>query len=1013
LKTGTKELRQIVSGIFFFLSVSAVHGQNTYPENRANLIFSDGLELYQKDLFQASRKVFENYIRQYPNESNTSEARYFVAFNAINNDDKDGEYLLIEFINNNPGHLRSLTAYFDLGEYYYNTGNYTKGIESFEKVDFTTMSFAKSMEGHFKLGYCYFSINQYDEALNSFEPVTQLQNDYYEDANYYSGFIFYTKSDYLAALAKLGEVKNIPGYDAELPELMAASYLALEQYRQLISYTEPLISSKNATSQLVIMAAEGHYNLKNYQQAADLYAQTLNSSRRRATPLVYFHHGHCHYILGKDELAVESFKNAGLTTDTLSQYASYYLGQLYNRLDNKPFALNAFKTASRMDYNPSIKEESRFRVGQLQYEQGQFSEAIATFQSFVEDYPNSSFRDQTNDLLGDSFLKTNNYDLSISYIESLRQKSEAIRKTYQHVTLLKGSQLFNDRQFESAILNFNKSLSTPIDQEIAIEANYWNGEAYSIGKKWPEAITSFSKIVFTTSNSTSLFYLKSRYGLGYAYYNSKIYDRAKIQFAEYLKGLERAPDKQYYLDAMVRLADCYFIEKNYNIAINNYEKAFSLGSSDKAYIFLQLGLNYGFSNKIAKARQNFRKAITGFPKTPLAERSAYQMAQLDFENGNFQAAINEFSYFISNYHQSSLLPNAYVKRAVAHYNLQNYQQTAEDYQAVLDRFGSDAVARSALLGLQEVAGIIGGGVDVDSYIEKYRRLNPSDRSIENIEFESAKGRYFAQDYGACINKLIVFLRAYPESSVKGEAVYFIADSYYRQGDNVGALGFFKRVLEYPQLTYYNRAVRRIGLLEYELGNYTRSIAHYKQLLNVAKNKREIYNAREGLMLAYYQSGKYDSTEVVATQILSETQVGVDAQSIANLFLGKAAVKTNRLEVAIDYFQKTRGVTTDENAAEATYLIAKILSNQSQYEESNEMLFEVNKNYSIYEEWLGRSFLLIADNYIAIDELFQAKATLNSVIENSPLDEIKKIANGKLISIERMGNDVLGNAVPDN
>ena len=34
-------------------------------------------------------------------------------------------------------------------------------------------------------------------------------------------------------------------------------------------------------------------------------------------------------------------------------------------------------------------------------------------------------------------------------------------------------------------------------------------------------------------------------------------------------------------------------------------------------------------------------------------------------------------------------------------------------------------------------------------------------------------------------------------------------------------------------------------------------------------------------------------------------------------------------------------------------------------------------------------------------------------EPPPLDEIKKIANEKLISIEEMENDVLENAVPDN
>jgi TolA-binding protein len=75
-----------------------------------------------------------------------------------------------------------------------------------------------------------------------------------------------------------------------------------------------------------------------------------------------------------------------------------------------------------MDHNPSIKEESIFRVGQIQYELGLFSEAISSLQSFIESYPNSSFRGQSNNLLGDAFLKTNNYDQAIAYIESLGQR---------------------------------------------------------------------------------------------------------------------------------------------------------------------------------------------------------------------------------------------------------------------------------------------------------------------------------------------------------------------------------------------------------------------------------------------------------------------------------------------------------------------------------------------------------------------------------------------------------------
>jgi hypothetical protein len=33
---------------------------------------------------------------------------------------------------------------------------------------------------------------------------------------------------------------------------------------------------------------------------------------------------------------------------------------------------------------------------------------------------------------------------------------------------------------------------------------------------------------------------------------------------------------------------------------------------------------------------------------------------------------------------------------------------------------------------------------------------------------------------------------------------------------------------------------------------------------------------------------------------------------------------------------------------------------------------VNENFAAFEKWRGRAFLLIADNYVALDEAYQAK-----------------------------------------
>ena len=66
---------------------------------------------------------------------------------------------------------------------------------------------------------------------------------------------------------------------------------------------------------------------------------------------------------------------------------------------------------------------------------------------------------------------------------------------------------------------------------------------------------------------------------------------------------------------------------------------------------------------------------------------------------------------------------------------------------------------------------------------------------------------------------------------------------------------------------------------------------------------------------------------------------------------------------------------------------------------------MNENFSAYDNWLGKAFLLIADNYVALNELFQAKATVNSIIQYSPVKEIVDEAKIKLEAIIKLEGEI--------
>ena len=83
----------------------------------------------------------------------------------------------------------------------------------------------------------------------------------------------------------------------------------------------------------------------------------------------------------------------------LGQNAAYHLGDVHLRLNEKPKAQRFFKYASSLDFDPAIQEDAFFHYAKLSYElsYNPFDDAIVAFESFIEQFPASTHRDDAID----------------------------------------------------------------------------------------------------------------------------------------------------------------------------------------------------------------------------------------------------------------------------------------------------------------------------------------------------------------------------------------------------------------------------------------------------------------------------------------------------------------------------------------------------------------------------------------------------------------------------------------
>lgn len=985
--------------LLLVFAVVTSHSQNLLSQQQAERKFSHALSLLDHKQYGAAREVFSDFISITPHDdARRADAEYYVAFCALNLYHGDAEKQIATFIENYPSHPKSATANYELANFYYAEKNFKKASSFYSKVDFGALNSEQQNTGRFRWGYSQFNLKLLKDALAQFNNIKTQGGLYGPAASYYAGFIEYSQADYDAALTDLKRAEQNEAYAKVVPYIIANVYNKQQAYDELLAYARTVEGKEGITNkeEIALLTAEAYYRKRDYKSALAGYNQSLEGREEKADKGVLLRAGYVAYTLGQDATAIKYLKYSFADKDSIGFYSSYYLGALYLKQNQKPMALTAFDIARKFRGDLKLVEESTYQFAKVSYDMGKPDQAISEFEKMLVTFPNSTHTDEIKELLSQAYVNASNYNKAIEYIEALPRKSPAIERAFQKATLLKGVELFNKEEYPYAVEFFEKSLKYPIDQNYVAEASFWNGEAYSIGKKYDQAAENYLRIIGLTGLSSQELMIKARYGLGYAYYNLQQYDRALFSFKEFVNKSSRSQPN--LADGTLRLADCYYVGKTYPEALVNYRKMTQMNSPDADYAHLQAGIILGIMSKYSEAVVELDKVIRDYPKSGVYDETVYRKGELDFEQGNYSQAVESYSKLIQENPSSRFAPYAYTRRAASYYNLKVYDKTAQDYITVIENYPNHPAGSDIILQLQEALNLTGRSVEFDKYFSLVKNANPDAKGIESVEFESAKNLYFNQEYQRAIQRFASYANSYPESPRLNEARYYEAESYYRLKDFTKALTIYEGIASDKSFLFASKVVGRMAELEFKLARYDKAIPHYHQLARLAANKKEQYTAWSGLMESHYLLAQYDSATAYAQTILEKGNVNAGAQNKASLYLGKAAMAKGDYDLAQDEFLNTLNSAQDEYGAEAKYLLGEIQYLNKQHKQCYETLISLNTDFAAYPEWVGKSFLLLADNYLAMGDIFQAKGTLNSLIDNFPQENVKAVAREKLKKI---------------
>ncbi|MBK0402876.1 tetratricopeptide repeat protein [Adhaeribacter sp. BT258] len=989
------------------LSSALLGGAAPFAEAQHTQVFTnderylhEGLELFDREKYGAAQEAFAKYISLIGDDTKTIDAQYYYAVSGLYLLHPDAEKLILNFATKYPTHPKAGLAYYQLGLFYFDKKNYNKVIEYLEKVPKENLDEEQKHEAEFKQAYAYFAEKKFDKAKPLFDRNKGGSRKYAYASSYYAGYIALRNGDYASAKTDLRTAEQNEAYRAVVPYLLTQILYKEGSLDEVISYGEKVLAQKPVpqnADEIELLIGDAYFKKNDFKNAAK-YFNAYAKGRKNIENGVQYKIAYANYKTEDYKAAIVNFKDVALQKDSLGQNAAYHLGLSYLKDNNKQYALTAFNQARIQEFDKPVTEAASIKYAQLNYETGNFREVINSLSDFNKKFPNSKMGNEADDILSESYLNSNNYLEAIRHIEKLSNRSPRINETYQRVTYYQAVNYFNDSKFQEAVALLDKSLEHNYDPEIRAASYFLKGEAYSIAQRWDDAANSYAAVFRTSNANKTDYYVKSRYGIGYAYYNNKQYDKAQTHFKAYINDNSVRDNNPNLMDATMRLGDTYYVEKDYKQALNLYDKVLASNSPDKDYVYFQKGVVLGLMGRKEEAAKNLQSLVNNFPKSRYADDATYQKAVLDFENGNYAPAISGFTNLIDNRPQSSLIPNAIQKRGVAYVNLRKYDEAIADFKKVLDNYPNSKVANSTLYSLQEALNSQNRSEEFDAYLAKFKSANPASEALESVEFEAAKNLYFKENYKSAIPKFEAYLKSYGNSVLAVDARYFLADSYLRTGDKATALKKLKEVVAENRTEYVSKAIAKVADLEFENKNYSESLKYYSRLRDISSSRREQANAMLGMLKSYYQATDYENTRKVANDLLNTGNATLNATNTALLYKGKASYAQGNMENALTEL-KAALTATDENGAEAQYLIAEILNKQKRYKESTDAAYKMTENYANYEYWLGRAFIIIADNYAAQGENFQARATLNSIIENSPFKEVQDLAKARLGALD--------------
>ena len=962
----------------FLLYTSILSAQQTAIYTDDLVKYNKALSLYNSQQYLAAQTLFGEVKDETNDTTIKGDCAYYIANASVRLNQQGADDLMQSFVNEYPTSTKRNSAFLDVASFYFDNGKYAYARKWYDRVDEGSLTGSARETYDFNNGYSYYKSKQYDQAKKFLNRVRDSQK-YGSQAKYYLGFMAYEGDDYQEADELFDAVEDKEDYKEELAYFKADLNFKLGKFDQAIAEGKSQLPTANPKekSELNKIIGESYFNQEKYAEALP-YLKEYKGKRGKWNNTDYYQLGYTYYKQGDYENAINEFNKIIDGKNSVAQNAYYHLAESYLKTDKKQQALNAFKNASEMDFDAKIKEDSGLNYVKISYEIGNAYQTVPqVIANYIEDYPKTPAKAELEALLIDSYITSKNYKEALVLLG--KNNSFESKVAYQKVAFYRGVELYNAGSYLDAKAMFKKSLDEPRDEQFVARATYWNAECDYVLNNHKEAVIGYKQFLQNSNAAATPEYPDLNYNLAYAYFSDKDYENAASYFEKFTT--ENTEDSVRLNDAYLRLGDSRFISSKYWPALEAYNKAIEINVTDSDYATFQKSMSYGFVNRNADKINGLKNFAQSFPKSSYRDDALYELGNVYVSQSNNDQAIAAYDQLVRDVPGSSYVSRALLKKALIYDNNNQSDQAIAILKKVATDYPGTPEALQAVTTAKLIYIDLGRVNEYGQWVSTLDFIDIEDAELDDAAYVSAEKQYLENNATQATRLFDEYLESYPTGQHALKAHFYLGQLAFAKADYPTTIPHYQFVIAKERSEFTEQALARLGQVFLTQSAYAEAIPVLQRLETEADFPQNVIFAQSNLMKSHYELENYADAVSYAEKVLTNTKIDNAVKSDAQVIIARASIKTGDEGRAKTAYASVQEIATGALAAEALYYDAYFKHKANDFKGSNTAVQVLARDYSGYKEFGAKGLVLMARNFYALEDAYQATYILESVITN--------------------------------